>query len=181
MTESELIASARQGDMVSAHQLLSQYQAPLWGFLLSLLRHHADAEDALQETCLKALRGLANYRERGQFKSWLFQIAYRESLNVRRRQQRRLPETEKPEATDQLPDLAPLAAEQLESAEARARLQTCIDKLPEAEREVVLLRLQREIPFSEIAAITDTPLNTILSRMHKATHRLRVMMTSLPA
>lgn len=180
-SESDLIARARKGDMTSANQLLSRYQRPLWGFLLSLLGHQADAEDALQETCLKALRGLSGYRDERKFKSWLFQIAYRESLTLRRRQKRAPVTTEDADELESLADAEPLATVRLESIEARQRLRACVERLPEAEREVVLLRLQRDIPFREIAEITGAPLNTVLGRMRNATLRLRSMMTEVQA
>jgi len=53
--------------------------------------------------------------------------------------------------------------------------------LPQVEREVVLMRIQGEIPFKEIAELTGVSINTVLGRMHNAKKRLKQIMETMPA
>ena len=159
----------------AARKLCVRYEQPVYHFLRSMLGQKEDAEDLTQQTFIKAIRGLVDYRERGQFKSWLYQIARTEVLmHVRKGASR--PETSA-ERLDDIPVAAgPSAYDDLAQAERIQALQLAIEQLPDLEKEVVVLRLKAELPFREIAEVTGSPLNTVLGRMHNATHRLRDIM-----
>lgn len=78
-----------------------------------------------------------------------------------------------------MPCAAPPTPEPSSRIDAKERAQAlheAIGKLPELEREVVILRLHEEIPFREIARIIDAPLGTVLARMHHAKQRLRTLL-----
>lgn len=62
-----------------------------------------------------------------------------------------------------------------------AILDLAITKLPDAEREVLILRLRADLPFREIAELTGTPLNTVLGRMHNARRRLKDALSQSPS
>jgi RNA polymerase sigma-70 factor (ECF subfamily) len=169
--DSELIRDAQNGDTEALEQLLRRYQGRIFSYLVRMLGNRRDAEDATQETFVNAIRALKDYREQGQFKSWLFQIAYREGLKVvKKRKSRR--ETAQDSVAEIISDaLSP--REQIINKERRQLLETAIQELSDAERQVVLLRLYEDMPFKEIAKIIDRPLNTALNRMHSATAKLR--------
>ncbi len=179
MEDSTLIRKFRQdGDREAARELLEKYERPLFNFLWQMLRHTQDSEDALQETFGKALRSLPNYREESHFKSWLYRIGHNEALNVIRRRKRLI--------YDPSPDSlqpAPVISEELNGADAldakerSDSLNDAIAGLPDVEREVVVLRLQSNLPFKEIAEITASPLGTVLARMHNAKKRLKEALT----
>jgi len=150
-----------------------------------MLAQRQDAEDATQLTFSKAVTaiGEGRYQARGSFKSWLFQIACNEARGLLRKRKRRLEiglafesgncGSDKIRHAD-LPDhksLTPM--ESLVRGERAAALRSAVERLPQAEREVVSLRLQLDCTFAEIAGITATPLGTVLGRMRNATRRLR--------
>jgi RNA polymerase sigma-70 factor (ECF subfamily) len=162
----------RGGDLRAAGELLGRYERELYNYLWQMLRHTQDSEDALQETFAKALRALPRYREENHFKSWLFRIGHNEGLNVIRRRKRAgaLPEAELELET------ASAADAQVEVAERASALHEAIGALPDAERQVVVMRLQSEMPFREIAEVVGAPLGTVLARMHAAKRRLKEML-----
>ncbi len=160
--------------MDAVETLFGRYQDPIYGFLVSMLRESHDAEDVLQETFFKALRGLKNYREQQQFKAWIYRIARNEALTLIRKRSRMTPQ-EDPYQAAQMTEVDPSVQprEQVEKAEALESLEAALAELPAVEREVVLLRIKADIPFKEIAALMDCSVNTVLGRMHNAKKRLR--------
>lgn len=169
------LQKAQQGDSKAIRELLVPFERPIFQFVYRILGNRADAEDAVQECFYHAIRALPKYEDRGMFRAWLYQIARNEALGtIRRRSKNQVLETERGE---ELQDDTPGVVDQLARSERSKLLMECIESLPDAEREVVLLRLQRDITFREIAEITASSLNTVLGRMRNATLRLRKLMT----
>ena len=83
------------------------------------------------------------------------------------------------ESEDHLLTDPPSSDSELEEAEERRLLYEAINRLREPEREVVLLRLQSDLTFREIAEVLRKPLNTVLSHMHRAVRRLRTELKEL--
>ena len=167
-----LLRAAQGGDRTAMHSLLVPWNDAVFGFLLSLLRHRADAEDAAQETFIRIVRGLPGYEHRGEFRAWVFRIARNQAAltaNRRRRVEGREIGTE-PEVLA----LAPEAEREdgIEQAERAAEIRRAVAALPAVEREVVELRLDEDLKFREIAERIGAPLNTVLGRMHNAVRRL---------
>jgi RNA polymerase sigma-70 factor, ECF subfamily len=79
-----LLRAAQAGDRAALERLIAQYQRPLFGLCYGILPHAEDAEDAVQETFLRALRGLADFREQASFRTWLYRIAINLCLNRKR-------------------------------------------------------------------------------------------------
>ncbi len=173
-----LVEAWTAGDDSALERLLRAYQNRIYSFLLRILRNPHDAEDAAQEAFIRAARKLHRFDPaKGAFKGWLFQIAYREGLRLIDKR-KRLPvgesawsalDTPPPEAVDP----APMPVEGLVESERTAALEQAIERLPEAERQVVLLRTASGLRFREISEMMKAPLNTTLGRMHNATRRLK--------
>jgi RNA polymerase sigma-70 factor (ECF subfamily) len=171
LSDADLLARFRTGDGQALEALLTRYEAPLFQFLLGMLRDHHQAEDALQETFVRALErldGVAPDHLRG----WLFTVAYHQAMLLRRRGTShapcRLPE---PGPADPAPQPA-LVVEQRDDAR---RLRELLDHLPDGQREVIRQRVYEGKRFREIAAALGCPLNTALARMHDGLKRLRLL------
>ncbi|MEM8955255.1 MAG: RNA polymerase sigma factor [Verrucomicrobiota bacterium] len=179
MDEAELIQRFQNDrDLSAAEALLTGYENRLYQYLYRVLGHRQDAEDALSETFGKALRGLEKYEERCQFKSWIFRIAHHEAINVIRRRERVVVQEEPAKILEESGAGGGVGGEarfleRLMTKERLEQLRRAIPRLPVAEREVLLLRMKSELSFKEIAEVTDSPLNTVLGRMHNAKKRLR--------
>ena len=173
MDDSSLIDRfCRAGDLRAASELFGRYERELYNYLWQMLRNTHDSEDVLQETFVRALRALPRYREENHFKSWLFRIGHNEGLNVIRRRKRAnaLPESAPEPASEDS------AAAPVEAAERASALHEAIAELPDVERQVVVMRLQSEMPFREIAEVVGAPLGTVLARMHNAKRRLKTIL-----
>lgn len=152
------------------------YAPRLFGLLYRMTGSRPDAEDLLQETFIRMLRGLDSYHEDGRFEPWLFSIAANIARDWLRRQSRspvtamesRDKELEPAIASDE-----PGPDQVLAQAEQRDRLQQAVSELSPAEREIVSLRFFAEMPFKEIAELLQIPLGTALARAHRALGHLR--------
>lgn len=168
-----LIVKGKNGDRQALGELLGRYQDRIFSYLKKMLNNHHDAEEAAQETFVNAIRALKKYEEQGQFKSWIYRIAYREGLRKLRTRQSHIQDSAaEPEDFSQSPDELVFARERMKEIE------TAIEHLPVMEKQVVLLRAYSGLQFKEIAEIMDTPLNTALGRMRKASLRLKKILNT---
>ncbi|NOZ56666.1 MAG: sigma-70 family RNA polymerase sigma factor [Calditrichaeota bacterium] len=169
-SDAELVRQAKRGSTKALDALVQRYALPLYSFIRALAGSSSLANELYQETwyrCFQALR--TRYRERGHFRTWLFGIAVN-VVRQSRQQSRTLPLDE-----DRFDTLVSQehSEDEVVNGERKRYLYRAIARLPEPEREVVLLRLQSDLTFREIAEVLNKPLNTVLSHMHRAVKRLR--------
>ncbi|MEM7144663.1 MAG: sigma-70 family RNA polymerase sigma factor [Verrucomicrobiota bacterium] len=171
--DDELVLAAQAGDREAMTAILTEWNDPVFGFLMRRLGNRADAEDAAQETFVRIVKGLGRYEHRGQFRAWVFRIARNQAALTATRRGR----VGDREVGMESAGLEALGEEQeddgVERLERAEALRRAIEALPEAEREVVLMRVDDDLKFREIAERTGVSLNTVLGRMRNATRRLR--------
>jgi RNA polymerase sigma-70 factor (ECF subfamily) len=143
----------------------------LYAFALSLCRDRATAEDLVQETYVRALRALRKPEPHESLRPWLFTILH----NVWRNQRRRPAPVSLEEfaAAGSLPDGGPDPGESLDREAAAERVREAIAALPEAFREVVMLRFAEGFSYQEIAAVLSCPAGTVMSRLARARALIR--------
>lgn len=173
MTEDELIASAQSGNAAAYEELVRLYQGVAWKTALVILRHPADAEDAVQSALIKAWQHLDSFRHGSPFRPWLLRIVANESRNLRvNRQRRLLRSTDIPEQIEfAAPD--PGLESQMIVAERSAELVRQINALPDQDRMVLYAKYVLELTEPEIADVLDCARGTVKSRLHRAIGRLR--------
>ena len=156
----------------------NEYLDGLFGYALVLSRNRTEAEDLVQETCLRALRAIDGLREHSNVKGWLFTILRNIWLNKLRRT--RFVQIELGADTNDVSDPAD-AAQNPHAAYAsgveQERVRAAIQQLPLAFREVVLLREYEELSYQEIAALLDCPPGTVMSRLARARSKLRELLS----
>ncbi len=154
--------------------LYEEYAGELRLFLTGVLKNADLAAEALQNTFAKAVESGHTAREES-LKGWLFQVAFREALLLRRRGRvherslRRMVERD-PGASAGGPFAQP--EERLDLAERTAQIQRALAELPPDQRQVVEMRIYEEKTFAEIAAAVSSPLGTVLTRMRLALKKL---------
>jgi len=160
-TDEELAARLAQGDDAALRDLLRRYERPLSSFIY---RHTGgrDVEDLYQETWWRVVRHAARFDPTRRFSTWLFQIA----VNLCRDWHRRAP----PEAQEMVDDLT--APDTRQQSEAAADAAALLADLPEAQREVIVLRYYHDFSEEQAADILGCPKGTVKSRLHHALARL---------
>ena len=165
--------------------LLTRHQERIFGYLMGMVRDRTVADDLFQETFIRAIRAMnaekGSYDAHGKWLQWIMRIARNAALDHMRTQKRRRSraafEDDENFDLDQIAvDGEPTAAEALQREEQNEFLYACIDRLPDEQREVVLLRHESDLTFREIAVLTDCSINTALGRMRYALLNLRRMM-----
>jgi RNA polymerase sigma-70 factor, ECF subfamily len=157
----------------------SEYLDGLYSYAVVLSRNRAEAEDLVQETCLRALRAMGRLRSDSNIKSWLFTILRNIWLNqVRQSQNAQTVEldadgTDAKSPVDTAKD--PLA-EYLSNVE-QEQVRTAIQQLPLEFREIIILREYEELPYEEIARLLDCPVGTVMSRLARARSKLRDLLS----
>jgi RNA polymerase sigma-70 factor (ECF subfamily) len=169
--EEQLIKDSKIGDSSAFGKLISIYRKNLFTYLLRMCKERMTAEDLLQETLIKAWKGLKGYKEAQKFSSWLFTIAHNVSIDAIRMKKIR-------ERTEYLSDKTDIAHNytphsELVITESKVALQREVENLPADQRQVFLLRQHSDLSYKEIAIIMNQPLNTVLGHMHYAIKKLR--------
>ena len=160
----DLVGKARRGDVEAYNRLVSRWEKRLYNYLLKLVGDREDALDLTQEVFLKAYQALKKLEDPSRFAPWLYRIAHNEAYSLLRR---RRPEEE-------LDEIAPpWVASRLLPAETALAVAAALRRLPEEQREAVVLKIYEGFKFEEIASILDCPVSTVKSRVYAALDRLK--------
>jgi RNA polymerase sigma-70 factor (ECF subfamily) len=153
----------------------------LYSYALILTRNHAEAEDLVQETFLRAIRAAGRLRADSNIKAWLFTILRNAWFNQLRKL-RNCPQIIEIEVGDGAagdvagPDKNPhdAYASKMEAERVRAAIQ----QLSQDFREVILLREYGELSYQEIASVLNCPVGTVMSRLGRARAKLRTLLAA---
>lgn len=172
----------READEHAFNELMNRHQAKIYSYIYSMVNNPETANDIFQETFTKVVTKMDDtYNEQGKWIAWVMRIAHNATIDHIRKQKRFTDvnswydeEGSKTDYFDRLEDDSIVDAdEQMVDKEMNASLMDHISKLPEEQRTVVLLRHYYEMPFKEIAELTNVSINTALGRMRYALINLR--------
>lgn len=174
----DLLRRAAGGEADALGELVEGYSPRVFGLLYRLTGSRDAAEDLMQETFLRVVRMIAHYEHADRFESWLFRIAANLARDRARRRSRRgeMSTLDAAAAAGRAPGWHVVSgddpAEHALRREAGERLEAGLQRLSDAEREIILLRHYAALPFREIAKLLSIPLGTALARAHRALRRL---------
>lgn len=173
-----LIERCRSGHPEAFGDLVSKYQRRLVRTLGTLLGNGHDALDVAQDAFLKAYLNLDSFRGDAAFYSWLFRIAWNGAATLRRKQRVRasasldaIREMSGSEPDDLSPTSDPTRA--LQISEDQQLLRQSLNELAEDYRTALILKEIEGLSYEEIASLTDCPIGTVRSRIHRARQELR--------
>jgi RNA polymerase sigma-70 factor, ECF subfamily len=168
----DLIHRCEAGERAAFDELVIKYQKPLYFMLYRMVSDHDDASDILQKTFVKAFTGLARFERRSSFKTWLYQIAINLAKNLYRDRGR----AEHVSLDDVVIRRDPKTLESLINKESKQILRSAYNRLPEKQRLTLMLRVQEERKFEEIAGIMKCSIGTAKANYHHAVQKLKGMM-----
>lgn len=183
--ERHLLRRAAAGDKWAFQQLVSVHQRPIAALIQRLARHPDDVEDILQETILRAWKGLPTFRGEAKFSTWLYRIAVNTTFKWQRRHagERNAVSLSDWLAQNRLEEVGHGAGaethepeEALEQRERSERLRAAVAALPPKQRDVVTMHYFDGQTCDEIGAALGCSVGTVWSRLHYACKRLRATM-----
>lgn len=172
--EESLVRRAQQHDEAAFAQLYERHFTKIYRYCALRIGNEMEAEDMAQQVFLQALRSIGSFKWRGvPFTSWLFRIAHNQVVDYHRRRQRHATASleELPELADRSDNTSP--GELYERKMTLEQLSRAIQKLTQAQREVISLRFTSELPTAEVARIMGKSEGAIKALQHSAIVALR--------
>jgi RNA polymerase sigma-70 factor (ECF subfamily) len=176
-SDDELVAAARTGSAEAIEALLEKYQQRIFGFGLRMCGDAEDAKEVLQDTLLAAARNVKDFRGGSSLSTWLYTIARSFCIKRRRRTKYAPAEELSLDALGvALPAAGPAPDEIASQGEVRRALAGVIESLDPDSREVLVLRDIEGLTAPEVAEITDTSVDAVKSRLHRARASVRALL-----
>lgn len=165
--EGEWLAAAMRGDSEAFGHLVDHYQVPVYNLCYRMLGVAEEAEDAAQETFLRAYRSLRRYDPGRPFSTWLLSIAAHYCIDQVRKQRMRLISLQDLPNED-LPDPAPNPERAVSESEAQSRIRALLKALNPTDRAAIVMYYWYDLSYDEIAEALHLTLSAVKSRLHRA-------------
>ncbi len=175
--EQQLIRRAQQGDTAAFEALVAVHAQRVYNLALRTLNHPQEAEDMAQEVFVRVWRVLPQFRAEAAFATWLYRIVTNLCYN-------RLPGLKEelaaidPDEAVEVADEQPTIETGLVSQELKAAVQTAVSQLPESYRLLITLRHVQNMSYADIATVTNLPLGSVKTGIHRARLLLREVLAA---
>lgn len=164
--DDQLILDIASGNVDALHTLYECVSESVYGFVLSITKNSHDAEDVLQETFLTVYQKAVDYKPAGKPMAWIFTIAKNFALA-------KLKDKGRLRLLDDVETELGVTFAEIENTEQRLVIETAFKILNDEERQILMLHAVSGLKHREIAAIMNMPLNTVLSKYHRAIKKMR--------
>jgi RNA polymerase sigma-70 factor (ECF subfamily) len=172
-----LVKQYIDGDEPALEALINKHQQRIYSFIYSKILNRDETEDIFQETFIKVIRTLkkGKYNEEGKFLPWVMRIAHNLVIDHFRKA-KRMPKFQSRndfDIFDVISDGEQSAEQEIIKLQVHDDVRKIIDELPDDQRDVLVMRIYKDMSFKEIADATDVSINTALGRMRYALINLR--------
>ena len=176
-TDAFLVNEYISGSEIALEKLINRHKLRIFNFIKSKVLDRDTAEDIFQDTFIKVIKTLKSgvYNEEGRFLPWVMRISHNLVIDFFRKNNR-IPTIENNDEYDVfkfISDTTPNVEMTLFQDQIISDLQKLVQELPEDQKEVLVMRLYRDMSFKEIAENTNVSINTALGRMRYAIINLR--------
>lgn len=177
MADGELVRSALAGREAGFEELVRRYQRPIAAYVYRMVGDYDAALDLTQEVFIKVYNSLARYRSEFKFSTWIYKIAHNAAIDYLRRHSVREQtlagsvDGDRREISIESRRLTP--EQESERRERRSEIESIVQLLPAAYRELIALRHSHDLSYDEIAEVTGLPLGTVKNRLFRAREAMR--------
>ncbi len=168
MAEAEFIARARDGDDLAFQKVVEAFQGPVFNLCYRMLGNAQEAEDAAQETFLKAYRNLRRYDPDRKFVNWILSIASNHCVDRLRRRRLQLISLDEWLPRFESPAPNPGPEETMANHEFQDDVREILEQLGATDRAAIVLRYWYEYSYEEIAESLSLTVPAVKSRLHRA-------------
>ncbi len=179
LSDQEIISLYLNGNTESFTSLVQCYKDRIYTSIYLLVKDHYVAEDIFQETFIRIIDTInsGRYNEEGKFLSWAVRIAYNLCMDHFRKFKRNPSAASNTDTVWERMDLYETGADEKMVKEQRyGAVRKLLERLPDDQREVIIMRHYADLSFKEIATLTNCSINTALGRMRYGLINLRKMM-----
>ncbi len=177
-----LISQAQLGDIAAFERLMAMYQRKILSFSRAFVSDPELASDVAQDAMLRIYRSLGGFRFQSSLQTWMFRIVRNIVLDhakSRRSKERKreqpldiTPERDMGATADRNPEAELLAHER------KSQLWSALNEIPESYRSVLVLADIQGMSYEEVAAVVDTPVGTVKSRLNRGREALRALLVA---
>jgi RNA polymerase sigma-70 factor, ECF subfamily len=172
--ERELIEMARNGDENAFRQLVEANMRKVYGLALRYLRRHEDADEAAQETFIRAYRSLDSFKGNARFSTWVYRIAVNYCLSHRRKAGRRAEHMAGVEVDERMPDVETPSQERMAmSVQTRDMVRGSLEQLSPQQRAVFVMKYLQHKTIADIADILECAEGTVKKQLFRAVNKVR--------
>ena len=175
VSDQAIVRRVLDGDPEAFGVLVERYHERCTRLATHILGSREDAEDAVQETFLRAYRSLASYEDRDRFGAWIVRILVNQCRTAMARRRRQMPVGDwdwaaAPDGVEEHP---------ADRAALREELERALAALEPEQREAVVLKFAEELTYDEIATATGASVSALKMRVQRACRRLRALLTEI--
>jgi RNA polymerase sigma-70 factor, ECF subfamily len=170
-----MIRRFKDGDLSAFEEFVRKNEDRIYNLCRYMLSDASDAQDAAQDTFLKAYKGLKDFRPDASLSTWLYRIAVNTCLDQRKKS--RYSRLRAGEIPDDLPSPDPSPEGSYHAKRNAEALRAALRKLPEKLRSAIILREIEGLAYEEIATVLDISMGTVKSRIARARDELRVIIS----
>lgn len=178
-TDAELVASFKEGNANALETLVYRYKDKIYTGIFMLVKDQYIAEDIFQDTFIKIIRTIraGRYSEQGKFLPWAMRVAHNLCMDHFRKVRQQMPVTlsDGTDLAEIIGGHEDIASTAIEKRQTYQTIRELIERLPEEQREVIVLRIYADLSFKEISTLTSVSINTALGRMRYGLINLRKM------
>jgi RNA polymerase sigma-70 factor (ECF subfamily) len=177
LADGELVLTAVSGREAAFEELVRRYQRPIASYVYRMVGDYDAALDLTQEVFIKVYNSLSRYRSEFKFSTWIYKIAHNTAIDHLRRHTVRDQimttggDGTRSEIAVESRRLTP--EQESEREERRSEIESVVQSLPAAYRELIVLRHSHDLSYDEIAEVTGLPLGTVKNRLFRAREAMR--------
>ena len=172
-----LIKETLQGNKAAFGTLVTQYQDYVFSVTMKVLKNREEAEEAAQDSFVKAFRALANFEQRSKFGTWLYQIAWRTAIDRYRSRPRASQSLDDDQSFLQVADHGVTPEQQLQKQNARSLIEQALEKMRPQDATLLTLYYLNEQSVKEIAEITGLTESNVKVKLFRLRDALKNILT----
>jgi len=175
ISDEDLVNLVRSENKELYSELVMRYQKKLLRYAYYLLKNSAEAEDAVQNSFIKAYKGLFTFNVKKKFSSWIYRITHNEAINLLRKRGEQISLEENSYLTDKLPSNDNIQLE-MEKKDIGKKVRQILLTLPSKYKEPLILYFLEDKSYEDISDILRLPVNTVGTRISRGKTMLKKIM-----
>lgn len=181
LTDEELVEDVKKGNIDAFEDIVKKYENKVYGIVFHMMKNQNEVEDLAQEVFLKVYKNLDRFKGDSSLYTWIYKITVNLCLDELKKRKNIIYLDEKISVEDgeidkELPSNERSQEELYEDKELKENLHRCINKLPDKQKMMIVLRDIKGFSYDEIAKITNNKIGTVKSQINRARLKLKELL-----